>query len=397
MNRAKFDCIVIGKGLIGSAAAKYLAQSGLKTALIGPDEPTGDLSSTAVFASHYDQGRVQRLIGIDPVWTRLNQESAKEYPLLEKESGIHFHYGVGCLYVSPSSKDDYLKNLPDQAALFHIPFHFFETGNAIHQAIPHYQFSPDACGMLEGNPSGHIHPLRLIKAQLSAFENLKGIVITDTVNQVSSNCGAFVIRTMVGNTYNAKKILIAAGAFSNFLELLPRKLDMELESETVLLAQVDEAEADRLSNLPSLLYEIETDELNGIYLIRPIQYPDGHYYLKMGCNLHTDIHFHTLEEIQQWFRCGDSEANLEILKATLHRIMPSLKTTGYITKRCIISRTKHRKCYIGKVDNDLFIAAGGNGYSAMCSDALGKVAAHYVINETYLSNYPSGAFSPVFL
>ncbi len=397
MHCPKFDCIVIGKGLIGSAAAKYIVQTGMQTALIGPDEPTGDMSTTTVFASHYDQGRVQRLIGIDPVWTRLNQQSAEAYAQLEKESGIHFHYGVGCLYVSPFFKDDYLKNLPSQAALFNIPFRFFESGDAIHQAIPHYQFHPGACGMLESSPSGHIHPPGLIKAQLGIFKNLNGTVITDTVNQVESSKGNFTVHTAEGNTYNARKILVAAGAFSNFLNLLPRRLDMELESETVLLARVDTAEAARLSNLPSLLYEIETPELNGIYLIRPVQYPDGHYYLKMGCNLHTDIHFHTLEEIQHWFRSGNSDANLEILKTALHTIMPTLQAIGYVTKRCIISRTKHRKCYIGQVDNNLFIAAGGNGYSAMCSDALGNVAAHYLTNRAYPAAYPPGTFNPVFL
>ena len=34
-----FDYIVIGKGLMGSAAARYLSQSGAKVGIIGPDEP----------------------------------------------------------------------------------------------------------------------------------------------------------------------------------------------------------------------------------------------------------------------------------------------------------------------------------------------------------------------
>lgn len=34
-----FDIIVIGKGLVGSAVAKYLRCESVKVALIGPDEP----------------------------------------------------------------------------------------------------------------------------------------------------------------------------------------------------------------------------------------------------------------------------------------------------------------------------------------------------------------------
>ena len=81
-----FDCIVIGKGLIGVAAAKYLSQSQKKVMIIGPDE-NPDVNQAIVFASHYDQGRVQRIIGTDLVWTLLNLQSSSQYYFLEKKSG----------------------------------------------------------------------------------------------------------------------------------------------------------------------------------------------------------------------------------------------------------------------------------------------------------------------
>ena len=73
-----FDCIVIGKGLIGSAAARYLSQSQKSVAIIGPDEHP-DVNEAIVFSSHYDQGRVQRIIGTDPEWTLLNLQSSAQY------------------------------------------------------------------------------------------------------------------------------------------------------------------------------------------------------------------------------------------------------------------------------------------------------------------------------
>ena len=81
-----FDCIVIGKGLIGSAAARYLSQSQNNVMVVGPDEYS-DVNEAIVFSSHYDQGRVQRIIGTDPVWTLLNLQSSGQYDFLEKESG----------------------------------------------------------------------------------------------------------------------------------------------------------------------------------------------------------------------------------------------------------------------------------------------------------------------
>lgn len=392
----RFECIVVGKGLIGSAAARYLQKEVGNVAIIGPDEPTDTLKAS-VFASHYDQGRVQRLLGIDPVWTLLNKKAAVRYPMLERDSGVQFHHPVGCLYVAPHGKDDYLKNVPEQAQQFNLGYQFLETGEIIHKAIPDYNFPAPSFGMLEPGPSGHINPLKLLKAQLSIFKKNGGVAHSETVSGVELKNNIYRITTIEGNIFQASKILVTAGAFSNFMNLLPRPLDLFLKSETVLLAQIGRQEAKRLTHLPSLLYEIDNGEIEGVYAIRPVEYPDGNFYLKIGCNLKTDIIFSDLEKIQEWFRHGDSDSNLGILKETLHSIIPSIKVEDYKTKRCIISRTKHRKAYIGNVDGyQLFVAAGGNGYSAMCSDSLGHIAAHMVLHNSTPAEFEKKYFSPVF-
>eukprot|EP00438_Fugacium_kawagutii_P033270 Skav213346 [mRNA] locus=scaffold3041:16846:17467:- [translate_table: standard] len=53
-----YDVAVVGAGLIGSAAAKYLAKKGLKVALVGPSESQGALGAC------YDEGRC--LASVDP-------------------------------------------------------------------------------------------------------------------------------------------------------------------------------------------------------------------------------------------------------------------------------------------------------------------------------------------
>uniref|UniRef100_UPI0021188FBB hypothetical protein n=1 Tax=Pantoea sp. Ft+CA_17 TaxID=2929508 RepID=UPI0021188FBB len=72
--------------------------------------------------------------------------------------------------------------------------------------------------------------------------------------------------------------------------------------ETTILAKVSPEEAFRLVNLPALLYKINQPEIQDIYLVRPIQYPDGNFYLKMGANIPDDICFNNLTEIQKWFK-----------------------------------------------------------------------------------------------
>ncbi|MGB3073935.1 MAG: FAD-dependent oxidoreductase [Chitinophagales bacterium] len=390
------DILIIGKGLIGSAIAKHLSLSQKNIAIIGPDEPE-DVSNAVVYASHYDSGRVQRLIGQTDAMTELNIASVKHYPWLEKVSGIHFHKKSGCLYVNPLGSDEYLEKVSERAEKFGIEAIIYNSNKELAKAFPEFHFPEKSQGMFEPSPSGHISPPLLIKAQLKVFEQNGGTIFRDTVNGLAFKNDFVEISTYEGNVYHAAKVVLAAGAFSNFSNLLSRELDLVIKSETVLLARVSKEEATRLVTLPSLLYEIDNGQVEGIYSTQPIQYPDGHFYLKMGCNLPHDIFFgNDLSEIQQWFRNGDSKASeLKMLKV-LQSIIPDLKIEGCTTKRCILPRTqRHKNPYIGKIHDGLYITAG-NGWSAMCSDGVGFVMSHLVINNKFPEGYEATDFEPFF-
>ena len=53
-----FEFIVIGRGMMGAAAARHLTLEGKRVALIGPEEPSDRLAHQGVFASHYDEARI---------------------------------------------------------------------------------------------------------------------------------------------------------------------------------------------------------------------------------------------------------------------------------------------------------------------------------------------------
>lgn len=70
-----FDVAVIGLGMIGSAALRYLSQSqtGLRVIGIGPAEPSDWKTHAGTFASHYDQARLMRVTDADRIWATLAQ------------------------------------------------------------------------------------------------------------------------------------------------------------------------------------------------------------------------------------------------------------------------------------------------------------------------------------
>ncbi len=390
-----YTAFVIGKGLIGSAAAKYLSLRGESVAVIGPDEPA-NIQEGIVFASHYDQARIQRIIGTDATWTLLNQQSAAAYPALQQESKINFHTPVGCLYVNPHGKDFYLDQVEELGKKFNSPYTFFENGNALNTSFPDFHFPEISKGIFEQAPSGYINPRLLIKAQLEIFTKNNGTVINDIAHDIIYEDASIKIINKEGNIFKSKKVLVATGAFTNSFNLLHKKLAFKLKSETTIWAKVNKEEAVRLSKLPSLLYEIDTPEIQNIYLIKPVRYPDGEYYVKLGANIPGDIYFTNLEDIQKWFRTQDKNLNLDILQHALMQIMPRMKVIDFVTKKCIVTRTPHGKPFIGAInDTGLFVAAGGNGYGAMSSDALGKVAAHLLTEGTFPEEYDEKDFEPV--
>jgi glycine/D-amino acid oxidase-like deaminating enzyme len=112
----EFDVVVIGRGLIGSAIAKYLKQLSpeLLVAVLGPDERSKQHSPSdeqhqgriKVYGAHYDEGRMTRLVDANPTWSYLAQESYNRYKEIELESGESFFEQRGFLGVGEAYSDE---------------------------------------------------------------------------------------------------------------------------------------------------------------------------------------------------------------------------------------------------------------------------------------------------
>lgn len=389
----EFDCIVVGAGLIGSAAAKHLSAC-CKTMLIGAPEPA-NAADGIVFASHYDASRIQRVIGKDKTWTLLNHDSVAAYAALEQATRITFFHEIGCLYVTPYGEDEYLSQAKQTSATISSP-QYFSSREHLKEGFPGYEFPRGSNGLLEQTNAGIINPRLLIEAQKTVFKNNGGESVDAVVNRISRFQNSWKVETLDGKTFFGSKVLIATGSFSNFFDLIPEKLIFSLKGETTIWIHLDPSEARRLSYLPALLYEIEDIEIQNIYLVPPIQYPDGNFYLKMGANMPEDVFFDSLEEVQQWFRDPENGTCLNKMLQEVLKIIPSLEANAAATKRCIVANTAHRKPYIGEIQTNLFLAAGGNGYSAMCSEGLGKLASCLIIDGTFSAGYSPADFTPVF-
>ncbi len=399
-----FDFIVIGKGLIGSAAARYLSMRG-QTAVIGPDEPPDLQTHEGVFASHYDQGRITRQLNQDEVWAALARLSVAQYPMLEAESGIRFHYQVGGLYVPAAAEaPSYLLEMAGLAERFAVDYEVMDEA-AWHGRWPYLRFPDGWSGLYEAEPAGYINPRKLILAQLAAGQKQGLEIVRGTATSVNSvqaaslesASGYLTVTTDTGQSYRTKKVLIAAGAFSNAFALLPQKLKVRVKTETIILAETPPDVAERWMEMPSVVYYIESPELDSIYLLPPIRYPDGRIYLKMGCNTAADRYLSDLTEIGEWFRQGESDVMLAAMRAALQGMMPELAALSWQTGRCVVTYTTHGRPYIGLVgDGRMGVAVGGNGSGAMSSDGIGQMGAELLADGRWSADLAEALFRPVF-
>ena len=254
-----FDIIVIGAGLIGSAAIRTLSQSNQNVAIIGPAEPEEWANHDGVFASHYDQGRITRVLANDRVWAILAQRSIEQYRLIEQKSGIRFHYPVGGWQVGHPA-EDFISKTEAVGRELGRAFETYEP-DRLAEAEPLFTFPTGLIGVREAAPAGYINPRSLVQAQLTIAAQQGATIIREMIAGVDRRNGFIELKGSAGQTYQARKILLGTGAFTNML--LARPLKLIPKARTILLAELPPAEIERLRDMPTLIYENATDPLPG--------------------------------------------------------------------------------------------------------------------------------------
>ncbi|MEL6981804.1 MAG: FAD-binding oxidoreductase [Actinomycetota bacterium] len=375
------DVAVIGRGMIGSAAARHLAEAGLTVAAIGPDEPTDWTTWTGPFASHFDEGRITRISDRSPVWSDLAKRSIERYPDIEARSGLAIHHPVG-LAISTPDLDTWLDTSK-------------ANGAPVERVDP--QWLADTTGITleddvpvayEAAPAGHINPRRLVEAQNLLARQAGASIVAEaatsigrsSVRPASGSSPGFTVGGPWG-TIEAARVVVATGSFGHGLldPDIERQLGLVRRPRTVLLAELGPDPDDR-RHLPSLIMRDQTDDrLASIYWVPPVRYPNGRSYLKIGGVLATDIEIGTGSdphaELVAWFAGSGDPVEVDALHKTLELRLPDRPILSTAAVPCVYTGTDNGRPFIDQVDDGLVVALGGNGAAAKSSDEIGRLAA----------------------
>ncbi len=393
---ADFKFIVVGRGMMGSAAARHLARQTSGVAVIGPDEPLDRKTHDGVSASHYDEGRITRTIDPDPNWALLANRSIARYREIERESGIAFYSQVGCLVVGPErgGAEPYIGNVAKAAERLKVRTELLDA-EGLRTRFPFFAFERENEGIYEPQGAGHISPRRLVKAQSLLAEKTGAKVLKETVVSLRDEDGLAVVRTAEGQVYRAEKALLAAGGFSIADSLLPAPVDMTVRGRTIAYFEISEADAMALGSMPSLINK-GPDDVDSIYLLPPIRYPDGKYYLKIGGDP-DDYEIRSDAELRAWYRTDGRASVRDHLTRIMRQIVPDLRPISISSGACVTSYSPSTYPMIGYTASPrIAVLTGCSGTSAKSSDEIGRLGAELLLEGRINDDAYSTDFAPHF-
>jgi sarcosine oxidase len=264
------------------------------------------------------------------------------------------------------------------------------------ERFPFLNFPTGSRSVWEGGKAGYVNPRAMVKAQLISGVTAGGSVIRSTVVAVTVlSDGSISLLTDDGEQIQAQRLLLTGGAWTD--RLLSRPLSLRKRASTILLAALDTSEVNRLATMPSIIYRLRGHPtLYSVYVLPPIDYPDGKTYLKIGGTFYSPDHFETIDALDAWFHTDGDLEQAEAIKQVLTSLLPGLVVTDYRTVPCVVSYTAHGHPYIDTVGPGITLGVGGNGAAAKSSNEIGRMAALRALDGPWQYDFDPSMFKVCF-
>ena len=376
----KFKYLVIGCGIMGSAAAMHLAASTDGVALLGPDEEMTDRDRSIPKGSHHDAGRITRGLDPDPFWGCLARQSIERYHTLEQKTGIAFFNECGFLWMDTDldrvMKLDQLAS-DDGEKLERVNDTF------IKEKFSYLNSEKYKAAIYQVSNAGTINPRAYVQAMAAQAKYDGAERIYDYAVRLEDSASGVMIQTGAGRRISAEKVLLATGAYAAKDGLLGRKLALRACKTGVVLVEVaSEVVREELANMPSIISRPPAKRPN-TYLLPPLMYPDGKYYLKIGTAAEGPS-LSGADELNRWLRVGKDNATADLMLAELRLIFPQLDLSKWRYLPCATCHTPDARPIVDVMyGGQVGLLLGGNGYAGKSGDALGELGAALLMGETW--------------
>ena len=390
MSEKTFEFAIIGAGLTGSAAAKYICETETNTVLIGPSEPKDKVNHKGIYGSHYDEGRITRISDSHYGWSYLAKKSIENYDLITSESEMNFYEEVGTLSIGTSDYFDELMNTYNKVDFDYTTHENFDLNNN----YKYLNFPENSQFVFESKKAGHISPRKLVEAQKYLFKLRDGTYVDDFSINIKKSNGIYTIQTNNNNSIKANKILLATGGFTNFTNILTNDLPTKVRGRTIILGEVKPEYINDLKNYPSFIHKPNPDDGNReyTYCLPAIKYPNGKTYIKIGGSKHFP-HINTYKEAVDWFKGKINSNEIEAVTNELNMIYDQNLFNSYHSDTCVTTWTKTIYPIIDEIEDNFFVSVGGNGSAAKSSDYIGYITANFFTDGKWDKNLDRNLFT----
>ena len=208
--RRDFDCIVIGLGGIGSAAAYWLSRR-IGGDVLGLEQyPLGH-----TLGSSEDHSRIIRLSYHTPAYVRLARQAYEAWAALESDAGQPLIIRTGGLDFAPRQSAIPLSDYANSLAACGVPHEMLDAAE-IMRRWPQFTLSDDIHGMYQAE-SG-IAPAGLCNAAHRRMARQHGAVLVDNSPVTALRATGDEVEVLAGGeAYRCRKLVLACGAWSNNL------------------------------------------------------------------------------------------------------------------------------------------------------------------------------------
>lgn len=216
----QYDAIVIGMGVVGTAAAYHLASAGAKVVALDQFDLDHRMGSS------HGESRIIRYAYDHPIYVELVREAFGLWRMLEQESGKRLMVRTGGFDFGEESSESLLKTKKTLENA-QIPFEWLDAREAT-QRFPQFKLN-DSMRAIYQPDAAYLAASRCVLAQ-AELAHVKGaeLISESAVVRIEPHGDSVEVITLDHN-YVAKKLIIAAGAWTNNL-LAPLGLNPPLRA-----------------------------------------------------------------------------------------------------------------------------------------------------------------------
>ena len=356
-----YDVIIIGAGSMGMAAGYFLAKNGRKTLLLDAFDPPHQRGS-----HHGDTRIIRHAYGEGAEYVPLALKAQELWNELEALSQKKLFLQTGVLNAGPAAAD-FMQTIIRSAELYQLPLEIL-TPAETEKRWPGLHLPDDYIGCFEPS-SGVLKCEACVEAYRELAVRHGAAIMPDSrVQHISAGDAGVTVQTH-NNTYQAKSLIVSAGAWSGqLLKMLGLELPLQPIRKTFAWFEAEE----RLYNhrhFPAFSFESPEGIYYGFPSIDGSGIKTGRH--DGGADIAPD------EKKDDFGSCPEDAADL---RKFLDRHLPSAGRLKF-GKTCLYTMTPDEDFIIDlhPAYPNIAIAAGFSGHGFKFSSAVGQILSDLII------------------